>query len=501
MKKLYMVCACLTAVSAPAEEWAIVGPRAMGMGGAGVAVTQGGLSAYWNPAALAPPREPRVPTFWDVEVPVSASAFATNDALRKLDGISDLVDDLDFGDLDNILDDPAANLSDEQLRDAIKLLSEDLPGLNEAGTGIVTQASAGVLARIWQVGFSALGIAHAGGLTRVDLTNLSLGDEGITGAIGSGSDRSGSLSGAGQAFADQLASDGLATQDQAEEIVFQAEQAGVNVASSRTQSNIRNVLQSTQDNIGGDPDSFFTNNTTGTDLRGILLQEFAVSFAQPLFDVVSVGVNAKLMNGWTYYKPYNLRDIDSAKDLADDLFDEENREESINFGIDAGLLFQPLSWLSAGVVGRNLNNPELEFDGPGDYEVERQFRAGIGIAPFASTGSFFQVTLAADVDLIRNDSEALPGYESQLLGGGVEVGLADVLFLRGGVSKNLAESEEDLMVHAGFGLRLWVLQVDAAANLIPDFTEISTSSDGSDSSDVPERGGFALQLSLNLPLD
>jgi hypothetical protein len=38
---------------AHAVEFAIVGPRAMGMGGAGVAVTTDALAAYWNPAGLA----------------------------------------------------------------------------------------------------------------------------------------------------------------------------------------------------------------------------------------------------------------------------------------------------------------------------------------------------------------------------------------------------------------------------------------------------------------
>ena len=36
-----------------AMEFAIVGPRAAGMGGAGVAVTTDSLATYWNPAGLA----------------------------------------------------------------------------------------------------------------------------------------------------------------------------------------------------------------------------------------------------------------------------------------------------------------------------------------------------------------------------------------------------------------------------------------------------------------
>ncbi|MBH0200856.1 MAG: hypothetical protein HP496_00780, partial [Nitrospira sp.] len=39
--------------SGSATEFVIVGPRAMGMGGAGVAVTTNALATYWNPAGLA----------------------------------------------------------------------------------------------------------------------------------------------------------------------------------------------------------------------------------------------------------------------------------------------------------------------------------------------------------------------------------------------------------------------------------------------------------------
>lgn len=46
---------CLAAMpmTATAVEFAVVGPRAMGMGGAGVAVTSDAFATYWNPAGLA----------------------------------------------------------------------------------------------------------------------------------------------------------------------------------------------------------------------------------------------------------------------------------------------------------------------------------------------------------------------------------------------------------------------------------------------------------------
>lgn len=482
------------------EEWVIVGPRAMGMGGAGVALTRGGLSSYWNPAGLAPPSLQRSPTFWDVEVPVGASAYAAKDFFREVDDVAEILDDLDLDAIENILDDPGLNLDAQQIQSLTRLIVEELPDLNRPGSGLVSQASAGVMARVWQIGFSALGIAHAGGLARVDLTNVSLGDEGLTGAIGAGADRTGQLSPAGQAFADQLAGAGLATQNQAEELVFQSEQAGVDVSDPTIQGRITDLLDATADNAGGGAGNSFSNNNTGADFRGILLQEYALSFAQPFFSVLSVGVNAKLMNGMTYFKSYTLRELDDVKGFKDDLFDRENREESLAFGVDAGLLLQPTPWLSLGAVGRNLNNPEFDFKGPGDFEIERQFRAGVGIEPFANTSSFFSLGLAADIDIVKNKSESLPGYESQILGGGAEIGLGDVLFLRAGVSKNLRESAEDLLVHAGLGLRLWVFNLDAAATLSPDLTEITTGVDD-DPTKVPERAGLSIQLGLNIPLD
>src|SRR5512134_1972838 len=50
---LLYLCLSLVATPAMAVEFAVVGPRAAGMGGAGVAVTTDSLATYWNPAGLA----------------------------------------------------------------------------------------------------------------------------------------------------------------------------------------------------------------------------------------------------------------------------------------------------------------------------------------------------------------------------------------------------------------------------------------------------------------
>ena len=58
MKKqlLLAVLLCFSGV-AFAQPWQMVGSRAMGMGGAGVAVSTGAEAQYWNPAGLATEEE------------------------------------------------------------------------------------------------------------------------------------------------------------------------------------------------------------------------------------------------------------------------------------------------------------------------------------------------------------------------------------------------------------------------------------------------------------
>ncbi|MEK7300523.1 MAG: hypothetical protein AAB072_05435, partial [Nitrospirota bacterium] len=58
MKHLFIRALGLTALmliptQVLAGEFVVVGPRAAGMGGAGVAITTDALATYWNPAGLA----------------------------------------------------------------------------------------------------------------------------------------------------------------------------------------------------------------------------------------------------------------------------------------------------------------------------------------------------------------------------------------------------------------------------------------------------------------
>lgn len=483
-----LLSACFAAV-AGAEEFVIVGPRAMGMGGAGVAVTRGGLSSYWNPAGLAPPHSPRVDSTWDISIPFSAQYTASENALGEIDDLVELVEDIDF---DQLAADLAAGnlLSSEQVREILRL-AEEIPDLEARGTGLLTSASLGLSARLDSFSFSALGILYAGGVTNVDLAGLALGNTGLGGVLAPTGGTPATP--AGHQLASSLVAQGLATPAQADEIVFQAEQAGVNVANPQFQQLLGEILEVTRDNLGGSLDNLFSANQSGVDVRGMLLQEYGVGYAHPFLSIFSVGLTAKLLYGTTYFEPFELRAIGDLDDILEELTDGENREESLNFGLDLGILVQPLDWLAIGLVARNINQPEFDFEGPGNYTVDPQLRGGIGAQPVEG------LTLALDLDLLKNESDALPGFESQVIGGGIEYALLDVLFLRLGASKNLADEKEEPVIHGGLGFRIPPVQIDLAAMVSTDFTEIETSRDG-DADDLPERAGAAIMIGINVPL-
>ncbi len=84
MKKLALAVSLVFAVCAPAlaVEWQSFGPRAMGMGGAGVAMAQGPMASYWNPAGLGQVENPS-----GLEIPVGAQASVNGSLIQ---GIKDL---------------------------------------------------------------------------------------------------------------------------------------------------------------------------------------------------------------------------------------------------------------------------------------------------------------------------------------------------------------------------------------------------------------------------
>jgi len=126
-----------------AGEWALVGARYQGMGGAGVATVNDSFASYWNPAALAQAQS------YDAAINFGALASVEGDALQVIDNIEELFDQTD---VDGIIDDindgifPVPGGPEEQ---ALDELLKELEKLGEDGIGVIGTGSTGLNLR-WQ---------------------------------------------------------------------------------------------------------------------------------------------------------------------------------------------------------------------------------------------------------------------------------------------------------------------------------------------------------------
>jgi hypothetical protein len=159
MKKqlaLFLLVAALTlfTMTASAAQFSVVGPRALGMGGASVASVNDSTAVYWNPAALADFR--RV----DIRIPASAGARDHVDLQDKWDRIKNI---------DALVQ--SGNLA------AINETRSLLDDLNKPKSGADFDASAGLLVSVpignSAIALSGMGLTNAGIYPTVDTLNTS----------------------------------------------------------------------------------------------------------------------------------------------------------------------------------------------------------------------------------------------------------------------------------------------------------------------------------------
>jgi hypothetical protein len=143
-------------LSASAEEWNTMGPRAMGMGGAGVALAQGPLASYWNPAALGRATE----NSYGFTLPVSVHAGLTGPVLA---GANDLKN------AQNNCASLGATACQAQINAALGELSNPTNGLRVDG-------SASGDFKVGKIAVFANGFLDAGAVPRVDNVNTTQAD-------------------------------------------------------------------------------------------------------------------------------------------------------------------------------------------------------------------------------------------------------------------------------------------------------------------------------------
>jgi len=143
----------LAAAPAGAVEWQAVGARAVGMGGAGVAMAQGPLASYWNPAALGRATE----NSYGLAIPVGVHAALTGPVLAGANDLQHVKDACQAG---NLTACTKANLDA-----AIGELSDPTNGLR-------INANGGGDFKVGKFAFFANGFADLGAIPQTDTVHV-----------------------------------------------------------------------------------------------------------------------------------------------------------------------------------------------------------------------------------------------------------------------------------------------------------------------------------------
>lgn len=479
------------AASCAALEQPGVGPRALGMGGAGVACSDDYVAQFYNPAAfgffgqgtgdqdkpiLGSDNQNLERKDWGVGIDLMAGARIGGDLIKYADTISNV-------DVDKLQDIGKNGVVDPTAVKQLIQVADLLGTIDPSRDTLTADANAGMGIRIGHFGIGARGFSQVNArFINIDRKNLGIfgaGDGAIADRINS------AVNGANLPQAQANYTPKYFTPTQFNQLVSTLSTPGVNAnavnlaaqtldtkasetdLSSQNSDAVSNALfgDGTADNPGllaqaqNVSNVALSKNTTTVRLSGVGVGEIPISYGYALNEHISFGATIKGMVGRVYVTEWVA--YQSADDLQNEIQNVgDNYEESLNIGVDVGVLFR-MKYLQVGLNGRNLNSPT--FKGPtvkgityADETIDPSVVLGTAFIPFET------LTIATDIDLLRTSTQS-DGYYMQKVGGGIEWDAFRVLALRAGISKNLAESDVGLLYHAGLGVNLWALRIDLAA--------------------------------------
>jgi len=478
----------ISGLMANAEEWSIYGPRAEGMGGAGVAVADGATAYYWNPGATTKNEKS------GLYITGGLVTAAEGDIIGALDKVAQVGSGIDWTTVTNKINDQGTygTLTPAEAGKLLNFFSLSAAELNKSGQGFLVNGTGGLSFAVgsWTVfgnGFVNMNMDPVGDDTHL---LLNTGASAITDTVGTtalGAPVNAALASniAGQQWWIDNSGGGATTTVQANNFVYLAEWQGADTSDPEVQQALMLMAQNL---AGGDPSLSVNNNETGVIINGLIVKEFGASHSWEFLDVIgqtlSVGVNLKLMQGQTYYQKISYSDLEGSDKLMKDVNNKENTKSSTAFGIDVGALVSFSDVLKGGLVIRNLNSPKFAYAGKGDAELDPQIRAGVAM-------NLGMLTLAADYDVTKNQSSLLQGYESQMFGLGAELSLIGTLKLRMGTYQNMASSESSAAYTYGLGLHVLFFDMDLAGTLANDKVQVEQSGDK-----LPQRAGFSAAIAL-----
>ncbi|MGA1845570.1 conjugal transfer protein TraF [Deferribacter abyssi] len=451
-------------------KWQIVGPRALGMGGAYVAVVNDSTAAYWNPAAFGFYKKKEVKRYQNRDFGLGIGAGAGysihNDLGEKIDNILDY----DYEGVSNDIN-TDGSLSITKLNDYVKLISE-LNKITEKDS-VIFKANGFIASRIGNFGIGVFALGNIAATPLLDLKNINVDNNSnniITELSNIGGDNTLDVLSNDQYNSLVNTISNLPGWDSttAQNFVYAIDDTLKNNGiSTVTNDTIDAVITTAEVAANAQTGGTYDQNDSKIRFKGLIYFEVPLSYGYAFNKNFAIGGNVKFMKG-RYYESYvSLYDNNNDNDLFDKA--KDNYEESTTFGVDLGAMYKIGNTITLGIVGRNLNTPKFDKPSGGDYELDPQARAGIAITPFS------WLTLAADIDLTKNETN-IKDYDSQNISIGAEIELLKFLALRAGYYKNLAENDIDNVYTAGLGLNFYLFRLDAGIA----FSDKTTTIDGKD---------------------
>ncbi len=495
--------------SVSAEQWKILGTRPMGMGGAFVAMAQGPIAQYWNPAGLA---MASVETVSGIEIPITAGMEMTGDIMKNASAIGDMASK--FGSITAAQKGGKAADAD-QMSAFVKTLSL-LDDMNDPGKGVMIETAGGVNLKFSKVAVSVNNFSSAGLNPYVDVNNIGLGSstggvQGIQfGTVSATTLSNGSYTTARDTIEHAISTIGWnslmslmgnptangETIDNATELA----NALVNIAIQHHMSETDvTAAARTFDQYAADARPIIESAATTTNSYNNNQSKFivdAASFVEIAFgygrfvkflEGLSIGGNLKMINGCIGRGEFKFMEESETEDAfkIDDIT-KSSWSPSIDLGFlwDVNKRYPKLKMNpKVGLVIRNINSPTFDRPGTsgGTYKLGRQARLGFALQP----AQFWNLLM--DIDVTKNKT-AVNGFDSRQFAFGTEINIINRkgfnIPLRLGICKNLAESSSKMAYTLGMGVNMCYMHLDLAGAVSSDRTTL-------DEKDVPTRASVS----------
>ncbi|RDU53723.1 hypothetical protein CQA49_05505 [Helicobacter sp. MIT 00-7814] len=156
---------------------------------------------------------------------------------------------------------------------------------------------------------------------------------------------------------------------------------------------------------------------------------------------VHIGGAVKFMQAFGYRlaETLNFENAEISMPSTTDMISQQT------FAVDLGLLYTPFfaKKLNLGLVAKNLNAPHIKMNTGSDIILNRQLRAGV------SYELLDFLTIAADYDILPNNTLSVVNKQSQMLGGGIIADFKYVDFRLGAMKDMKSKAGEGAILTGG----------------------------------------------------